>query len=93
MATEEEEIRKEVEQFYTNLYTSEEINMETAEELCAIASSALTTCVLEAQADLVKSITLKEVRATLKEAPKDKAPQARQPTRGSVQTPSNTTSA
>ncbi|KAJ9073947.1 hypothetical protein DSO57_1011165 [Entomophthora muscae] len=48
--------------------------MAAAEELRAIASPSLARCSTKAQADLVKTITLKEVRATLKEAPKGKAP-------------------
>ncbi|KAJ9076081.1 hypothetical protein DSO57_1029594 [Entomophthora muscae] len=72
MATEKDEIRKEVEQFYTNLYTLEEVNKKAAEELCAKDSPALTFCTPEAQVDLVKNITIKEVRDTFKEAPKGK---------------------
>ncbi|KAJ9087173.1 hypothetical protein DSO57_1035785 [Entomophthora muscae] len=74
MATEEEEIRKEVELFYTSLYTPAQVDMAAAEALQAIASPSLASCSTEAQADLVRTITLKEVRATLKEAPKGKAP-------------------
>ncbi|KAJ9071956.1 hypothetical protein DSO57_1032171 [Entomophthora muscae] len=74
MATEEEEIRKEVELFYTSLYTPAQVDMVAAEELWAIASPSLARCSSEEQADLVRTITLKEVRANLKEAPKGKAP-------------------
>ncbi|KAJ9077389.1 hypothetical protein DSO57_1017184 [Entomophthora muscae] len=74
MVTEEEEIRKEVELFYTSLYTPAQVDMAAAEELQEIASPSLARCSTKAQADLVRSITLKEIRATLKEAPKGKAP-------------------
>ncbi|KAJ9083325.1 hypothetical protein DSO57_1035811 [Entomophthora muscae] len=70
MATEEEEIRKEVELFYTSLYTPAQVDMAAAEELQAIASPSLAICSAEVQADLVQTITLKEFRAKLKEAPK-----------------------
>ncbi|KAJ9049344.1 hypothetical protein DSO57_1025552 [Entomophthora muscae] len=70
MATEEEEIRKEVELFYTSLYTPAQVEMAAAEELWAIASPLLARCITEAQADLIQTINLKKVRATLKEAPK-----------------------
>ncbi|KAJ9067557.1 hypothetical protein DSO57_1037950 [Entomophthora muscae] len=74
MTTEEEEIRKEVELFYTSLYTPAQVDMTAAEELWAIAAPSLATCSAEAQADLVKTITLKDFRGALKEAPKGKAP-------------------
>ncbi|KAJ9081790.1 hypothetical protein DSO57_1011139 [Entomophthora muscae] len=74
MATEEEEIRKEVELFYTSLYTLAQVDMTAAEELRPMAPSSLERCSTEEQMDLVRTITLKEVRATLKEAPKGKAP-------------------
>lgn len=75
MATEEEEIRKEVEKFHTTLYTPAQVGMAVAEKLCVIASLSLARCRTKVQDDLVKKITLKEVRATLKEAPKGKAPE------------------
>ncbi|KAJ9067775.1 hypothetical protein DSO57_1035804 [Entomophthora muscae] len=74
MATEEEEIRKEVELFYTSLDTPAQVDMAAAEELQAIASPLLSRCSTEEQADLIRTITLKEVRAILKEAPKGNAP-------------------
>ncbi|KAJ9054671.1 hypothetical protein DSO57_1011673 [Entomophthora muscae] len=74
MATEEEKISKEVEEFYTSLYTPAQVDIAAEEELWTKAAPSLARCSTEAQADLVRTITLKEVRATLKKAPKGKAP-------------------
>ncbi|KAJ9065929.1 hypothetical protein DSO57_1014549 [Entomophthora muscae] len=59
MATEEEEIKKEVELFYINLYTPVQVDMEAAEELWVKASPSLAKCSTKAQEDLIRTITLK----------------------------------
>ncbi|KAJ9061999.1 hypothetical protein DSO57_1015239 [Entomophthora muscae] len=74
MSIEKGEIKREVEDFYTSLYSPDTVDMCAAEALCNIASPVIIKCGEEDKKDLVAQITLKEVKATLKEAPKGKAP-------------------
>ncbi|KAJ9085331.1 hypothetical protein DSO57_1015142 [Entomophthora muscae] len=80
-AMEEEEIREEVEQFYTNLYTPAQMDMGAAEELHTIASPSLATCSTKAQADLSHT----------QRSAKRQSSWARQLTGESVQDPPSTT--
>ncbi|KAJ9053777.1 hypothetical protein DSO57_1020885 [Entomophthora muscae] len=74
MATEEGEIEMEVEDIYTLLYSPDTVDMCAAKALRNIAAPAIIKCGEEDKEDLVAHITLKEVKATLKKAPKGKAP-------------------
>ncbi|KAJ9068195.1 hypothetical protein DSO57_1031136 [Entomophthora muscae] len=74
MATEEGEIKREVKDFNTSLYFPDTVDMCAAEALHNIAAPAIIRCGEEDKKDLVAQITLKKVKATLKKAPKGKAP-------------------
>ncbi|KAJ9090444.1 hypothetical protein DSO57_1002750 [Entomophthora muscae] len=70
IATEEEDIKREVEDFYTSLYSLYTVDMHAAETLRNIAAPAIIKCGEEDKKDLVAQITLKEVKVTPKKAPK-----------------------
>ncbi|KAJ9085239.1 hypothetical protein DSO57_1016041 [Entomophthora muscae] len=83
IATEEGEIKREVEDFYTSLYSPDTVDMHAAETLCNIAAPAIIKCGEEHKKDLVAQFTLKEVKATLKEAQRE-GTRSRQPPSGSI---------
>ncbi|KAJ9083722.1 hypothetical protein DSO57_1031814 [Entomophthora muscae] len=74
IATEEGEIKREVEDLYTSLYSLDTVDIHAAETLRNIAASTIIKCGEEDKKDLMAQITLKEVKVTLKDAPKGKAP-------------------
>ncbi|KAJ9089224.1 hypothetical protein DSO57_1015159 [Entomophthora muscae] len=90
IATEEGEIKREVEDFYTSLYSPDTVDMHAAETLCNIAAPAIIKFGEEDKKDLVAQITLKEAKATLNEVPRE-GTRPRQPPSGSIPLTSGST--
>ncbi|KAJ9080135.1 hypothetical protein DSO57_1028220, partial [Entomophthora muscae] len=70
VAADEEEIKVEVETFYTSFYQYTEVHQMTLTQLMDIALPALTKCSADESKDLIATISTKDVQLALKESPR-----------------------